>query len=352
MKLLAIGGGFDPKRIGGAEAHFVEVLKRITPMFDWVTVINQIRYPVIPNFSWLTYSVFVVPKALKHQFDLIWLKQEYLAWAGFILKIITGKPVYVTCQNPNLATQEWVGKGAAAKAFQKYLGPVFNSFLMFPLRYMDTVAAVSSYSANLAKKHGAKNVVIIPNGVDLSKFQIKNSKFHKPFRIITTSSLIPRNGIDTLIKACALLDFDFELTIAGDGPERAGLEKLAQGLPVKFLGRVPPGQIPNLLMTSDLFIRPSRFEGFGNSFIEAMAAGIPVIATPVGGIPDFLTDGKTGYLVEPDSPKQLAEKIKLVAKSPAKSQKIVENAREMVKTKYVWDNIANQVFEQMQRLCS
>ena len=347
MKLLAISGEINPENIGGAEAHFVEVLKRVTPKFDRVTVLGKISYPVISNLNWLTYSLWVIPLALKEKFDLIWLKQEYLVWAGFILKIITGKPVYVTCQNPNLATQEWVGKGAAAKAFQKYLGPAFNSFLMFPLRYMDTVAAVSSYSANLTKKYGANKIVVIPNGVDIEKYPIHNTKYimHKPFRIITTSSLIPRNGIDTLIKACALLDFDFELTIAGDGPERAGLEKLAQGLPVKFLGRVPPGQIPNLLMTSDLFIRPSRFEGFGNSFIEAMAAGVPVIGTPVGGITDFLTDGKTGVLVPPDDPPALAAAI-------SRKESYVKSALELVQKKYTWDNIANQVFEQMQRLCS
>ncbi len=175
MKILAVAGDIDVQRVGGAEAHFIEVLKRIAPKLEKVTVlvgentslknifvnssnveIVKINYPKIPNLSWLIYSIVIISRAIKSDFDLIWLKQEYLVWAGLIMKIFTGKPVYVTCQNPNVATEEWVGLNPPS---------VFNRILMFPLRYMNTVAAVSSYSADLAKKYGAKNVIIVPNGV-------------------------------------------------------------------------------------------------------------------------------------------------------------------------------------------
>ncbi|MCL4397644.1 glycosyltransferase family 4 protein [Patescibacteria group bacterium] len=356
MKLLAIGGGFDPKKIGGAEAHFVEVLKRIAPSFEKVTLINEISYPKIPNLSWLTYSIFVIPEVLKEKFDIIWLKQEYLCWAGLFLKLLTRKPVYVTCQNPNLATEEWVGKGRAAQVFQKYLGPMFNTVLMFPLRYMDTVAAVSSYSAGLAKKYGAKKVVIIPNGVDTAKFQVQNSQSQKnsKIKIITTSSLIPRNGIDTLIEACGDLDIPFELTVAGEGPQRRELENLVTKLgltdKIVFLGRVDSEKIPQLLAKSDLFVRPSRFEGFGNSFIEAMAAGIPVIGTPVGGIIDFLDNNKTGLLVTPDDPTGLAQAIEKIYKDSKLREKLVRNARMLVAEKYDWGNISRKVEEHLIQL--
>ena len=184
MKILAVAGDIDIQRIGGAEAHFIEVLKRIAPKLEKVTVlvgentslknafvnipnveIIKVKYPKVPNLSWLVYSFFSLPYAIRADFDLVWLKQEYLAWNGLILKILIRKPVYVTCQNPNLATEEWVGKGILAVLFQKTLGKIFNGFLMFPLRFANTVAAVSSYSASLAKKYGAKRVVIIPNGV-------------------------------------------------------------------------------------------------------------------------------------------------------------------------------------------
>ncbi|MEK7565626.1 MAG: glycosyltransferase family 4 protein [Patescibacteria group bacterium] len=176
MKILAIAADIDPQRIGGAEAHFVEVLKRIAPKLEKVTVlvgnntslknlfikdenveIIKVLYPKIQNLNWLTYSIFCIPYALKYKFDLIWVKQEYLVNAGAVIKFITGKPLYVTCQNPNVAGEEW--------NLSRTITPIFTRFLMFGLRFADTVAAVSHYSANLAKKYRAKRVVIIPNGV-------------------------------------------------------------------------------------------------------------------------------------------------------------------------------------------
>lgn len=168
-------------------------------------------------------------------------------------------------------------------------------------------------------------------------------------KIITTSSLIPRNGLDILVEACALLKIDWELTIAGDGPLRSDLENLAIKLGiinrVKFLGRVPSEQVTNLLMTNDLFVRPSRAEGFGNSFIEAMAAGLPVIGTPIGGIVDFLFDNKTGFIVPVDDPKVLAEKIEYVFKHDVK--KITQAAKKFVQDNYDWDIIAQKVLKEM-----
>lgn len=168
------------------------------------------------------------------------------------------------------------------------------------------------------------------------------------FKIITTSSLIPRNGIDILIKACSLLTFKYELIIAGDGPEEQNLKNLAKDLPVKFLGRVSNKLVPNLLATSHLFVRPSRFEGFGSSFIEAMAAGVPTIGTPVGGITDFLFDNKTGFLVPINDPKALAEKIIYIKDNPAIVKKITTTAKIFVEKNYNWDLIAEKVFKEMQ----
>jgi len=98
------------------------------------------------------------------------------------------------------------------------------------------------------------------------------------------------------------------------------------------------------MQVADIFIRPSRSEGQGISFLEAMACKIPVIATPVGGIVDFLKDGETGYFCQPENPESIAETVKRVISDPNKNQ-IIENAYEMVKEKYDWDLIARQVAE-------
>ena len=146
-----------------------------------------------------------------------------------------------------------------------------------------------------------------------------------------------------------MLDIDFELTIAGDGPEKNKLENLAIKLGiinrVKFLGRVKPEEIKGLLKSSDLFVRPSRYEGFGNSFIEAMLMGVPVIGTPVGGIVDFLFDNKTGFVVPVNDSKTLVAKIKFVSKN--NNKKIISTAKKFVEENYNWDIIAKKVLKEM-----
>ena len=170
------------------------------------------------------------------------------------------------------------------------------------------------------------------------------------YKIITTSSLIPRNGVDILIRACAMLDFEWQLRVAGSGPEENNLKKLAKNLPVKFLGRVPNKLVSSLLVSSNLFVRPSRFEGFGSSFIEAMAAGLPTIGTPVGGIVDFLKDNKTGFLVPVDDPNALAKKIEYIYYHPKEAKIIAIAGQKFVLENYSWDKISAKVFDEFQKL--
>jgi glycosyltransferase involved in cell wall biosynthesis len=123
--------------------------------------------------------------------------------------------------------------------------------------------------------------------------------------------------------------------------EKARLLKVEER--VKFVGYVPHRELPIYLHMSHIFVRPSLSEGMGNSFIEAMASGLPVIATNVGGIPDFLTDRVTGLFCEVGNGKSVAEKAELLMKDKELREKIVQNAREMVKEKYDWDTIAIQM---------
>jgi len=83
----------------------------------------------------------------------------------------------------------------------------------------------------------------------------------------------------------------------------------------------------------------------GNSFLEAMAAEVPVVATPVGGIPDFLEDGKTGWFCKVRDPQSIAEKIQYILDEKNKDEVewVVKNAKELVEKKYNWDNIAIQM---------
>jgi glycosyltransferase involved in cell wall biosynthesis len=141
-------------------------------------------------------------------------------------------------------------------------------------------------------------------------------------RIVAAGILIPRKAYDVLLLALSRLAADghrFELFLAGDGPERTHLEDLATQLRighcVKFLGSIE--DVPALLSTAHLLVHPSRSEGLSNTIIEAMAEGLPVVVTNVGGTSDLIIDGISGLIVPPDEPEILAAKIRDLLDNPS-----------------------------------
>lgn len=230
------------------------------------------------------------------------------------------------------------------------------------IKKADAITVISDYLGDFARKHNKRSpLYIIPNGVDLKKSSIFNLQFSNKEKdkrgkvIITISRLVRKNGIDTLIKAVKELRVaDYELKIVGEGKERKSLEKLARRLDiadkVNFIGGVPNENTFDYLLEADVFVRPSRSEGLGTAFLEAMAVGTPIIGTKVGGIPDFLEDGKTGLFVKTDDPKDLAEKILMVLEDGDLKRILSENGRKLVEERYNWDKIAvlmKEVYEKV-----
>lgn len=218
----------------------------------------------------------------------------------------------------------------------------------------DMVQALSTYLANWAHARGFVGPVeIIPNGVDVQHFS-GTPAAHEGVVLITTSRLVHKNAIDDCIRALALLPPMIRFQILGTGVEEAPLKKLADKLGVSgrvvFMGHVDHAQLPERLHAADIFIRPSRSEGMGNSFLEAMAAGLPVVATQEGGIADFLFDAKrntdkptTGWAVDANSPEQIAEAVKEILGKGENTKQVIENAKRMVAEKYSWDLIAQDM---------
>lgn len=245
----------------------------------------------------------------------------------------------------------------------------------------DYIQTISSYLKDFAERHGARSrtpIEVVPNGVSIEKIEkaVRDSRKHestkarkkaqKLFTIISISRLVYKNGLDTLIYAAAELKKHhtppFLVRLVGDGPEAAKLYRLAKQLKVleeiDFVGGVSPEEVPPYLAGADLFVRPSRSEGLGNSFLEAMAAGLPIIGTPVGGIPDFLHDphifGIThanGLFTVPNHPADLAAKIMLVMKNKIMRVNMSKNGKVLVKKNYAWDGIAKRMGEIFAQLC-
>jgi phosphatidylinositol alpha-1,6-mannosyltransferase len=240
----------------------------------------------------------------------------------------------------------------------------FLPLLTYGFRNAARVQAISTYLLGWARRVGyAGPGEVIPNGVSGTHFaQTFSDEETRYVRdelgagehdtlLVTTSRLVHKNGIDTVIDALSQLPDTVKFVIAGVGPledalkARVEMRKLAKQ--VIFLGEVPQSEMPLLLAACDIFIRPSRTEGQGVSFMEAMAAGLPIIATQEGGLADFLFDKNrnpdtppTGFAVDVDAPDQIAETVKAIIADPAGTREVVENARSLVQTNYDWDAIA------------
>jgi len=241
----------------------------------------------------------------------------------------------------------------------RWFGLISLSWKM-ALKMTDKLTAISNFLLNRARKNGYKEeAILVPNGVDLNLFskqfslddkqelQILLEKKADDIFLVTTGRLAHKNGLDNVIEALVHLPKRVIFIVIGKGDEGSKLQKKAKDLGVadrvKFLGFLDYNSIPRYLSICDIFIRPSRSEGFGNSFIEAMASGLPVIATPVGGIPDFIDDKETGIFCSPDNPQSIVRSVNMVINDHDLCRKIVKNAYSRVIEKYSWDCVAKEM---------
>jgi glycosyltransferase involved in cell wall biosynthesis len=132
--------------------------------------------------------------------------------------------------------------------------------------------------------------------------------------VLAVARLVPQKGVDVAVRALA--GIDATLVVLGDGPERLELERSARELGVRLLlpGRV--GDVAAVMRRADVLVHPARWEGFGLALLEAMLAGLPVVATRVSSIPEIVVDGQTGLLVPPDDPSALRAALARVLDDP------------------------------------
>ena len=256
------------------------------------------------------------------------------AGGGWLLKWRYSKiPFLVTVQEGKALNQQpWLMR------FFRYL----------ILRKADAVTVISNYLAqHVRSQNSTVPISIIPNGVDLNKF--RSGGDHNSKIIITVSRLVEKNGVAHLIKAMKKVTekiSDAKLIIVGSGHEEKPLKQLSGNLGLKnsieFAGEVPYADIPQYLAKANVFVRPSLSEGLGSAFLEAMAADVAIIGTPVGGIPDFLKDRETGLFCEPGNPGDITDKIIEIMENNDLRRKLAENGKKLVEEEYSWDKIAKK----------
>lgn len=371
MKVLIFSLAYHPF-IGGAEVAIKEITDRLPDIrFDMVTVNldgkqkaeEKIGNINIHRIGKGKFSKYFFPFSAKKYAERFYKEKKYDAVWSIMANQAGLAAYFFKKKNPNIPFLLTLQEGDSE--FDIWLRTFYMRHLYKNIyRSADYIQAISNFLSERAKKMGAKcPVEVVPNGVDLERTKnyesdsvnkdINRYKNHEEEKIIITASrLVRKNGIDTLIRTIKILIDDqrnipVKLVILGRGRDEKKYKALTQRLGIEdrviFEGHVLPNIIYNRLRQGDIFVRPSRSEGLGNAFLEAMSVGVPVIGTPVGGIPDFLKDRETGLFCKVDDPRDLAEKIAFLLEDVNLYRKLSENGKKLVFEKYDWRGITQKM---------
>jgi glycosyltransferase involved in cell wall biosynthesis len=193
------------------------------------------------------------------------------------------------------------------------------------------------------------NVSFIPFGIDTQIFKPapQQNEAHSDIRLLCTSRFIGRKGIEHLLEAMDYLPASYKLTLTGSGNvhdtsmhnKLVNQAKERQDRVTLQEKRVSLGQLVDLYQRADIFVMPSEYEGFGLGALEAMACNIPVVATNVQGLEEFVINNQTGLTVEFGNPQQLAMAIRKINEDKALRNMITRNALAMTSEEHSFDTM-------------
>ena len=223
-----------------------------------------------------------------------------------------------------------------------------NAILRF-LKKTDILVATSAQAAIEARREGFLDgqIAVIPNGVDMRRFKPSGRSAHARSRIVCVGRLISGKGVDILIDAFAQLQREgicLQLDVVGSGPEYVCLSvqaaKLGCAGDVLFHGEV--ADVERFLDTACVFVQPSLSEGMSNVILEAMACGLPVIATRTGAATDIIQDSVNGLLVDAGSAEQICDAVRKIVSDETYGQKLGRQARITIEERYSIDSVADR----------
>jgi glycosyltransferase involved in cell wall biosynthesis len=222
-------------------------------------------------------------------------------------------------------------------------------------RRAERVVATSAHSAaRIAADYGvsAERIAVVPEPIDLALWrralEVAPQLPRGVNSILCVAHLYPRKDVATLLAAMARLSSGAVLRVVGIGPELARLERLARRLDlggrVEFLGHVPFARLAGEYRRADVFCLPSRQEGFGIVFLEAMAAGLPIVAARAAAVPEVVPDGQGGILVPVGDEAALANALDRLFADPALRRRLSEGGRSRVE-RYDAPRVAQRFLE-------
>ncbi|MCK9272040.1 glycosyltransferase family 4 protein [Candidatus Gracilibacteria bacterium] len=296
------------------------------------------------------FSIFwrVIKENKVQKYDLIHAHVYLGALSGKLASIFLKIPIILTCHGTQV-----LDKGI------KNLEYFVEKYILTGIKY-NTEITVGSSLFNY--KNINKNVVLIGNGVNIEEFQnIKAEKNKDIYKILFVGRLDEFKGVDILIEAINKIDKNIldkknvEVHLIGYGYEENKYKKLVKKHNlekyIKFRGKIFGENIVKEYKSSDLFILPSRSEGFGIVILEAMVCKIPVISTKSGGPEDIIENGVNGFLVEKENIFDLSEKlIEFIEGKIPNLDQIIVNGYNTVVEKYSWGRISNLIFNEYKKL--
>jgi glycosyltransferase involved in cell wall biosynthesis len=394
-KILIFSLDYLPGTISGAEAAIQEITDRISPEeveFHMVTLyydsavervgkignvhIHRVglwgkpnasleerrKFPLHYNKHFFQFAAGIKGYFLhkKYHYDGAWAVMAHGTGVPVsIFNVLTGVPYALTLQ-----------EGDPPEYIERIMRPLWPLFKR-AFTHARVVQPISEFLGAWAERMGyTGDIEIVRNGAnpesikptfeqsEVEELKQKLGKKAGDIYLVNTARLVHQKGFDTTIRALLLLPSHIKLLVVGGGPDEEMLKSLAKELNLEdrviFTGQVDRKEVTQYRFAGDIFVGPSRSEGLGNAFLSAMACRLPVVATQVGGIADFLFDAKrnpekgaTGWAVDPDSPEQIAEAVEDILAHPEVVREVTERARKMVVEEYDWDIVARRMQEKI-----
>jgi glycosyltransferase involved in cell wall biosynthesis len=236
--------------------------------------------------------------------------------------------------------------------YHRLIGPLLHHVW----RHADAVVANSQGLKQLAVNFDDQvQIEVIPNGVDIKRFTSPEKRAWDNPKMLFVGRLVYQKGLDVLIRALGdLKELAWHLTLVGDGPHRAHLEGLIEAFGIseriRFAGWLDQRALLEQYEKANLFVFPSRHEGMPNAVLEAMACGLPVIASEIAGNEELVVPGETGLLVPCESPQALRTALTKLLLDPSIRMKLGMASRKRVENDYTWKQVANQYLFQLRKM--
>lgn len=329
-KTLLVTIDYPPRR--GGVARYLERLVHYLPN-DKVVVLQPYGWRLWPK--WLPFFWQIYRQIKNNNIQILWAAQPLPV--GTVVRLLSKflKIPYIVNTHGLDVTRPLALGGRKEKLLKKVLTDA------------SYVTVNSNFTKNIVNKLGVveNKIILIYPCPDQLVIQSSAISPSADKIILSVGRLIERKGFDLTLKALALIKQPYHYVIVGDGPYRQNLLQLTQQLglvdKVTFAGQISDDELDNYYRQASIFVMPARqinddVEGFGLVFLEAGRYGLPVIGGQSGGQADAIIDGQTGYLIDPNDPVALAEKIKLLLNDETLAQQIGQAGQVRVKQNFVW----------------